>query len=666
MTSLLRIAAALCPLLACALHAESLDLSRSSLECSGPARFVRDARGIALRMDDPKGQLRIQPAGGTWDLSERETLEVDVENRSATRSLRLDVRLRAGDKELVGGIALMPGEKRTMTLRLPHRPGPALPPEAKQPFTLDTAHIASVDFYLQWPFEWAADGLVDCLITDVRAEGKRPAEGREARAGGVLPFIDPYGQNLMGQWPQKIRSAADLPAARAAEQAQLDASTRPAAWDEFGGWKNGPQLEATGSFRTAKHQGRWYFVDPTGKLFFSQGIDVLKRSTDALNTAGRAAWFAAPVGEPSWQPIESNLRLKYGTDDFADAYYQTVDKRLEHWGINTIGSWGDKELMLLGRTPYTLMLGEVTDRAPKLGKLKFNDVFDPAFARVLAAIFTNERNQELLDRSRTDPYCIGYFIDNELAFGRFTDEIVKCPATQAAKVELVRWLRERRGTIEALNAAWGTSHASWDDLLPATAVPTGEGFKADAHDFNAVVVDRYFRLCRDAVKSVAPNRLYLGCRFLGHHASNRELAQACATYADVLSVNMYNHTPANFPLDGFPDIPVLISEFHFGIADRGMLSPGLAIAGTTTAERATAYTRFLQGALTHPLIVGTHWFQYRDQPLIGRWDGEGYQIGFVDVADTPYPELGSAARTVGERMYPYRLAGKGATAFPGQ
>ena len=44
--------------------------------------------------------------------------------------------------------------------------------------------------------------------------------------------------------------------------------------------------------------------------------------------------------------------------------------------------------------------------------------------------------------------------------------------------------------------------------------------------------------------------------------------------------------------------------------------------------------------------------------LTGRWDGEGYQIGFVDVADTPYPEMIKASREVGENMYTYRMNGK--------
>ena len=89
-----------------------------------------------------------------------------------------------------------------------------------------------------------------------------------------------------------------------------------------------------------------------------------------------------------------------------------------------------------------------------------------------------------------------------------------------------------------------------------------------------------------------------------------------------------------------------------------MYSPGLCPVGVDQNDRATAYTRFLQGALLHPQIVGAHWFQYRDQPLTGRGDGERYQIGFVDVADTPYPEICRASREVGENMYQYRMKGE--------
>ena len=47
----------------------------------------------------------------------------------------------------------------------------------------------------------------------------------------------------------------------------------------------------------------------------------------------------------------------------------------------------------------------------------------------------------------------------------------------------------------------------------------------------------------------------------------------------------------------------------------------------------------------------------RDQPLLGRGDGEAYQIGFVDVCDRPYPELCRAARKIGGELYEKRSKG---------
>ena len=78
---------------------------------------------------------------------------------------------------------------------------------------------------------------------------------------------------------------------RVATRKQAACSTAPpAAWDRFGGWKDGPQLDATGWFRTAKHDGKWQLVDPDGRLFFSLGIDGVGFG-DATIIDERKHWF---------------------------------------------------------------------------------------------------------------------------------------------------------------------------------------------------------------------------------------------------------------------------------------------------------------------------------------------------------------------------------------
>jgi hypothetical protein len=125
-------------------------------------------------------------------------------------------------------------------------------------------------------------------------------------------------------------------------------------------------------------------------------------------------------------------------------------------------------------------------------------------------------------------------------------------------------------------------------------------------------------------------------------------------HCDVVSYNLYRDDVAGFRLPVEADVPLVIGEFHFGALDRGMFHTGLRPVADQAA-RAEAYRRYVTGALRHPQFVGTHWFQYRDQATTGRaLDGENYQIGFVDICDTPYPETLAACREVGTRMYEAR------------
>ena len=97
------------------------------------------------------------------------------------------------------------------------------------------------------------------------------------------------------------------------------------------------------------------------------------------------------------------------------------------------------------------------------------------------------------------------------------------------------------------------------------------------------------------------------------------------------------------------DCPAIIGEFHFGALDRGMFHTGL-VAAPTSGSGPIHPLRRKRGR--HPCIVGCHWFQYVDQPTTGRtYDGENYNIGFVTVTDTPYPEMVEAARKVHGEVY---------------
>ena len=229
------------------------------------------------------------------------------------------------------------------------------------------------------------------------------------------------------------------------------------------------------------------------------------------------------------------------------------------------------------------------------------------------------------------------------------------PADLPAKAAFVNMLRTKYQAIDLLNARWGSTYANWNAILTARKLPDAERSYEDLLQFNTIFIDRFYRICRDAVKSCAPNRLYFGSRF--HIDQLPELYQAAAKYCDVVACNTYTWSVDGFRRQGLPDDkPILISEFHVGVLDRGTFNADSRPAGVDQNDR--AYTRLLQGALLHPQIVGMHHFCWRDQPLTGRGDGENFAVGVVDNTDTPYWEFVDAMRKVGEHMIAYRLAGK--------
>ncbi len=659
------------------LTAGELQLAADQVKAQHRAKVEATAGGFFLKSNTAEwdaGAKITPPTGKLFDFSTGKFLAVDVENLSKTRQMRLTMHITSGGKDKVStshvdlplrevntGIGLNPGEKRTMRIYLPHAnlfTAPEGGMNLRRP--LDTARINSIDLKMQWPFEpHDLPGLVNCRVTNLRLEGETETAKKVNDMGEkYFPFFDAYGQYKHGEWPEKIHSDADLKKEHARELAAIAANPAPANWNHFGGWTDGPLLEATGNFRTEKHNGKWFLVDPEGRLFWSIGIDVLRNQTDAINGKGREKWFSQPIAANGTVPFNDwNLQKKYGKEDYKTEFYETLTKRLRSWGINTIGAWGASDLMELEKTPYTLVLGELLKGFPRLPGVKFYDVFDPDFEVMMGNVLRDRAEEdELVRLSIDDPMCIGYFIDNELSFNSIMGGVIQAGAEQPAKQEFIKDLKAKYSKIGELNKSWGSNFASWDALAANKETPKGNGFRPDADLFRAKFVDRYFEICAKGIKSAAPHRLYLGCRLVGFRQPE-DIRRSAAKYCDVISINTYHNSVANVPSRDFFDKPILIGEFHFGTYDRGMFSASLCPVGDQQ-ERATSFTRYVQGALVHPNMVGAHWFQFRDQPLTGRWDGEGYQIGFVDVADTPYPEMTEAARKIGENMYSYRLKGK--------
>jgi hypothetical protein len=658
--------------------------------------------------------VELPAPGGKWVLSKWNCLYADVKN-VGDHQLKLRCRVDNPGKEhgfiqnllpagifVNGDICLEPGQNGTIVVELRrHKPdwipfeltgmvckpwGQAASSDPNTPGAIDPANVVDICIYVR---KSVADQAFE--VSSLRAGGayKEPDAILKDPAK-FFPFIDEFGQYIHRDWPGKIHAAGDLAKTKDAEAKDLADHPAPENWDQYGGWKDGPQLKATGAFYTAKYNGKWWLVDPDGKLFFSHGIDCVTPGEGTTLISGREKYFqavpardseykdffssgrgrgvgpagtSAPAVDPnarySFDFGRANLMRKYGAD-WSSAFADVTHRRLRSWGVNSMGAWSSPAIYSQKKTPYTVTVGgrSKTLEAAVGWWGKFADVFDEDFRAGLRRSMAAQA-----DTTAKDPWCIGYFVGNEMDWGgddiEMAQWVLSCPATQAAKKVFVEDLKAKYGGIEKFNAAWGTDHASWDKLLENKAPTDVKKAYADLAAFTAKVAETYYKTVREAVKEFAPDRLYLGCRFGGGYECS-PIATAAAKYCDVISVNVYRESLDGYRLDMKIDAPILIGEFSFWGLDRGLFNTGglYTEASPTQAQRGESYKKYVQSALRHPQMVGCQWFKYMDEATTGRGDGENFQFGFLDIADTPYWETIEAARQIGAEMYKYRMAGR--------
>jgi hypothetical protein len=662
-----------------------VDFSKPSDLAAVESHNVKLSRnGDRLRLET--GQEGREPCivckapGGRWDLSAFQDVAVEVKN-CGQNGVRFFCQIDSprGDGStsyMCHSVELSPGEKTTLRVALPRRFSSALReklqgmrgvPGQISIQSFDLAKVSQLSVFL------AKSNSTNVLeIGAILACGtvENAVAQQEAK---FFPLIDTFGQYRHKDWPGKTYAVEDLAARRQEEDADLAAHPGPNDRDQYGGWKNGPQLKATGWFRTEKHGGKWWLVDPEGRLFWAHAIDWVAPDGGTTLVTGREPWFAdlpghdSPLAQfykregggfqgpgndadrnvyTSFNFSKANLLRKYG-QDWLNQYARTAIRRLHSWGV-TVAAGGCAEVCDVHKMPYTVQAFMPGKAIPTSGGFwcKFTDVFDADLPRSARANI-----KAACAKAADDPWCVGVFIDNEMGWGAELSlplAALRAPADQPAKRALIGDLRKKYQSIDRLNEAWATHHASWDALLASTDPPDTSRAQQDLLAFAARFSQQYFRIARDALKEAAPHLLYLGCRF---SSFNAVACRAAARHCDVVSFNHYKRSAADVHLPADADAPILISEFHFGALDRGLFHTGL-VGLADQRQRAATYKAFLNSALDSAAIVGTHWFMFGDEATTGFGNRENYQIGFVDVCDTPYPEIVTAAREVSEHMYP--------------
>ena len=277
-----------------------------------------------------------------------------------------------------------------------------------------------------------------------------------------------------------------------------------------------------------------------------------------------------------------------------------TNRRLDLWGMTTGGT---------GR-PGTVFL-----RWPRgISFLGLPDVYSPKFAQDIDAAANTQCAPH-----KNDPLLIGYFVGNE-------------PPWNGRETELC-------GLI--LGGPDSTTKAKLKEFL-------AEGDTAvRRREFVLSCFGKYLEIICGAVRKYDPNHLLLGIRFGGKMSDE---AMMMAKIFDICSINVYEYEPTKQVIRAarLSRRPILIGEYHIGVPADG-LAAGL-VQAKDQLERGVAYRYYVEQAASLEWFLGAYWFEWRDEPVLGRNDGENYNIGFVDVTDRPYVELIDAAKATHKRL----------------
>jgi len=441
-------------------------------------------------------------------------------------------------------------------------------------------------------------------------------------------LVDEFGQWNQKEWNNKTKSLDELEEYLDGELEKAEKFLKKYE-DEFYG-RGEAKYEATGYFRTGKifdknkKEDKFIMITPDGKEFFGFGCDCV-----GINITGPFE------GDDKYNYLEENLRKVWG-GSYYDKWCTLTKYRLIKWGINTIAAWSDIKFAKKSKIPYVTIFNHYPLTKTCIYR-DFPDVFSDEYRE------NAETYAETLEDYKDDPYLIGYFMSNEpnwaFVWGlNLGYETFISPKTIESKKNLIDFLEKKYDKIDHLNEDFGTEFEGFGDILNAdiNTKITDKAVKA-LDEFTKILIKEYIKVPAAALKEIDKNHLNLGIRYA--FISNDDLYEG-KEYFDVFSINCYDNYCEKAVNRVFEKtkMPVMIGEFHFGALDVGL--PATGIRGVTNQkERGKAINAYIENAKNTNCCVGAHYFQLNDQPYLGRYDGENYNIGLVDICCKEYDDV---------------------------
>ena len=359
--------------------------------------------------------------------------------------------------------------------------------------------------------------------------------------------------------------------------------------DMYGGIKiESLKHKATGYFYTVKIDGRWWMIDPLGYPYINIGLSHIDYSLNGSK-------------------LQKETALKiYGT--YENWALQSTNQVRDELNFNSTFSPRSEVKNIAGGLPYMAHFGVMSSygsakavRGDGNGSTVFTEnntmpVFDPDFVGYAINYIENKLSSDV-----NNAKIIGYTSDNELPMDvAMLDNALTVNHTNPAN-------------FYTYACAW-----TWLCNMTGNENPSYDDVTDELRDlYRGFVYDRYFYVVSNAIKSVDPNHMYMGCRFLTKVNESEWVYRFAAQYLDCMTINWYFcWEPASSDLYGIEkngDMPFVVTEFYTKAGDSGL--PNMSGAGwyvATQTDRADFYETFTIKMLESNNCVGWQLFHYMD------------------------------------------------------
>lgn len=455
--------------------------------------------------------------------------------------------------------------------------------------------------------------------------------------------------------------------------------------DRFGGWTGLQGHNTSGYFRVEKLDGRYWLVTPDNNIFWSVGVCVVQWNDTWGGYSPTLNYYPNPY----------NNKAKYNND--LNAWTTTFRNRYSSYGMNTLPAWCIDVSNITECYNVLCVSCSAQSRGCRMASGNFADVFDPKFAQGC------DDSARGMASKATSQWRIGSFPDNELFWANprvancktLPDAFIAFPRNASGKQYWVNtFLKGKYATIADLNTAWGTSFIDWDTGLTTdntvanvTSVPDNATYPkrlSDKIDFQEAIADQYYRIASERMRYYDPNHLVFSARWAMwwdaygdpyYFPFNERTWKKAGQYCDIIANNGYAdfgsaETAFQHSTRLFANAkkPFMVTEHAYLANDSYFKDQQWWLP--TQMDRAVNLQNQLKTLMdmsvtTDPndgqpakTCMGLHWFQYYDEPALGRPDYEAAQFGILNVKDEPFLPMVDVMSTVNKQIYGYTALGQ--------